>query len=611
MAPSFVDSSVRGGQGLSDKRQRSKPPGVNESKASSFNAAATSSASSDPRSGHIEQPQLDRRKHAQAPLGSSSDTASSSAAVKPGATEGAEQTQAGKAGRKRANRSMQSAATNGMHGGDAGSVNAAVAAIAGAVAPPAAIVNGPQAAARHTAHAPPAAASADTAVDQAQAAAGGRRRTKPARRQAAHNEPQQRLAAESGPLNNLTGRHDADQHRQQAASSTRQPDRQPRALAATGTAPHLAPIGASGSASGGSSTEPGTLVGPSGRMNPGAVAFAPGAFRHEAHDAAQQPADPRNHPSSVVDNKNSSIDRKGRGKGPKLRRQVSQEPAAQRGPVHRQPAEQAAGSKLRQPEGPGPVPTDSASGAGPSTCSGALAPRSAVPRAGRGAAAAAAEALQPLAAPGKRARQRQAKAAVSSKNNAYGASASAAPNGGLPVPVGLASDGPAFQCCVCCEDATAVSVGQCDHHHMCAHCCLRLRLCYKDLRCPLCKQTNSEVVLMSQPAEGVVPKFAELQQQPALLWSQPKWARGVYVHEPAGSRQLSTHLTQITSCSCSVCDSDGSSPFPSNRALQSHLKAQHGRSICTLCLAAGRKFIRDYEVMNRKELAAHSLEHPE
>jgi hypothetical protein len=46
---------------------------------------------------------------------------------------------------------------------------------------------------------------------------------------------------------------------------------------------------------------------------------------------------------------------------------------------------------------------------------------------------------------------------------------------------------------VCLEHPSSIAVGPCDHHQLCAMCCLRLRLCYHDNRCPLCKTEAKQV----------------------------------------------------------------------------------------------------------------------
>ena len=106
-----------------------------------------------------------------------------------------------------------------------------------------------------------------------------------------------------------------------------------------------------------------------------------------------------------------------------------------------------------------------------------------------------------------------------------------------------------------------MAVGACEHNQVCARCCLRLRICYDDNRCPLCKAPNSEIIVARPRADGTVQTFAELSAQRPQLWSNKSWAKGVLVapgidaveESPAGQAQrtkktLSLHvsLMQVT-----------------------------------------------------------------
>jgi hypothetical protein len=76
----------------------------------------------------------------------------------------------------------------------------------------------------------------------------------------------------------------------------------------------------------------------------------------------------------------------------------------------------------------------------------------------------------------------------------------AAPAAAAPPPAAAAGDGEdeRITCVVCLEQPLAIAVGPCDHHQLCALCCLRLRMCYKDNRCPLCKTEAKQVRKLDQ-----------------------------------------------------------------------------------------------------------------
>lgn len=139
---------------------------------------------------------------------------------------------------------------------------------------------------------------------------------------------------------------------------------------------------------------------------------------------------------------------------------------------------------------------------------------------------------------------------------------------------------------VCLERPAALAVGPCDHHQLCAMCCLRLRLCYHDTRCPLCKTEAKQVrppaatlmrmhacvgaclcclhfllltlccmlllllllpplswqVVMLVPKRGApVPLFDSLVANMATLWQKPKWAGELAAAEQQQLRRLLPH----------------------------------------------------------------------
>ncbi|EFJ49950.1 hypothetical protein VOLCADRAFT_120687 [Volvox carteri f. nagariensis] len=200
---------------------------------------------------------------------------------------------------------------------------------------------------------------------------------------------------------------------------------------------------------------------------------------------------------------------------------------------------------------------------------------------------------------------------------------------------GSDSEGETLTCVICCEEVAAVAVGSCGHSHTCARCCLRLRLCYRDLRCPLCKTVNNEVVVARPPLPPGTSfeSLAGSQQQREALWQQPKWAKGVLVYDPptegadrpsqpgqqqqqqhpGGGRRRPLHksLQAMTSRSCSVCDSQGRRPFGTINLLLAHLRSAHDRLLCDVCLGAGLKFPLEYPTYDTAGLAKHmASEHP-
>eukprot|EP00798_Chlamydomonas_sp_ICE-L_P015510 gene15510-21600_t len=138
---------------------------------------------------------------------------------------------------------------------------------------------------------------------------------------------------------------------------------------------------------------------------------------------------------------------------------------------------------------------------------------------------------------------------------------------------------------------------------VCARCCLRMRMCYTDVRCPLCKTSLPEVVVLRPPASGPVPGYQTLLGSGRdRLWSKPRWAKGVNVYEPLegppegkrSSRLKPLHalLQQMTAIACAVCDRGGKRPFPAQRALSEHMWDAHHKSLCQQMTAIACAVVR-------------------
>ncbi|KAK9811123.1 hypothetical protein WJX73_004439 [Symbiochloris irregularis] len=159
------------------------------------------------------------------------------------------------------------------------------------------------------------------------------------------------------------------------------------------------------------------------------------------------------------------------------------------------------------------------------------------------------------------------------------------------------------------QGVDAVAIGKCNHKDVCARCCLRLRLCYQDIKCPMCKTELADVVLaLSRPD---LPDWAYFQSHLDKLAFMPSWARGVGVEDLKVDRRLPyarnliVALQGMTGIACPVCDPLGLSPLRSNHQLQQHLHTHHRRQACNVCLQANTRFPLELEAYEPAQLRAH------
>ena len=160
---------------------------------------------------------------------------------------------------------------------------------------------------------------------------------------------------------------------------------------------------------------------------------------------------------------------------------------------------------------------------------------------------------------------------------------------------GLRSDD-ALQCLICCEPIQLVSFGKCGHQAACGRCCLRMRICYGFMDCPLCKTKLPEVVIA--PWRKEIPSFAFFHATPgAAARSNPgqlgpgriladRWDP---IQQELNSGLL-RDLVGATSIACRVCDPKGHQPFARVTELESHIWDEHRLHACGTCLRDTRNF---------------------
>lgn len=159
-------------------------------------------------------------------------------------------------------------------------------------------------------------------------------------------------------------------------------------------------------------------------------------------------------------------------------------------------------------------------------------------------------------------------------------------------------------CILCCDPMSVISFGACEHRSSCEKCCLRLRMCYSNLDCPICKKELKEIVLAPWRGGKPIPPFSAYQSDTSLsshVTSQlgpgvvlvDKW------HENKGTSRLLNQLLDMVSVSCPKCSEQDISnvKFKTNKSLIDHLRKKHQNSqMCSICLEEKRVFARDQQV---------------
>ncbi|KAI8111744.1 hypothetical protein M9435_004243 [Picochlorum sp. BPE23] len=171
-------------------------------------------------------------------------------------------------------------------------------------------------------------------------------------------------------------------------------------------------------------------------------------------------------------------------------------------------------------------------------------------------------------------------------------------------------------CILCCEPMEVMSFGECNHWASCYKCCLRLRMCYDNTECPMCKKELRDIVIA--PWRKSMPKFSEYVRGTLpykIHRVDLKLGPGVVmVDDPPGrSQKLLNELLGMVSLSCSKCSTTSRKRYKNAKQLMDHMQKQHSTYMCKLCLDEKRVFPLDLETYpSVSALKKHKKEkHPE
>ena len=157
------------------------------------------------------------------------------------------------------------------------------------------------------------------------------------------------------------------------------------------------------------------------------------------------------------------------------------------------------------------------------------------------------------------------------------------------------------QCVICGEKIEYYSIGQCNHREICYYCTLKNRTFYNDKKCPLCN-TNLEIVFISPKSE--IYSFEELSKKELSSY-----------YKDNDSDEIGVYYTDITSLETSLqlklykCPIDycvKEEPFNSYEDLVQHLKDNHQKLFCKVCVKYGKKFITEQKVYSKNEINEHN-----
>lgn len=149
-------------------------------------------------------------------------------------------------------------------------------------------------------------------------------------------------------------------------------------------------------------------------------------------------------------------------------------------------------------------------------------------------------------------------------------------------------------CIVCWRDIHVYAIGLCDHP-VCHECSTRMRVLCRKSECPICRRTLPKVIFVKQcrPFEELNRRLYQVDTRPQICF------------EDESVRQAYRELLDNR---CKYCVPSATKPAPvfsSFALLRNHVRKEHNRTYCDLCIEHLKIFPVERTAYTRKDMARH------
>lgn len=154
-------------------------------------------------------------------------------------------------------------------------------------------------------------------------------------------------------------------------------------------------------------------------------------------------------------------------------------------------------------------------------------------------------------------------------------------------------------CLVCSTEQSFYTFTKCNHNQVCLHCTYKIRTFYSDKKCPLCALVNDIVIIYEKNKENEDLNYALINQEECYK-DQDYETNGILYNDISAKEEI----LEQTSFKCPV-SSCNENVFEELKNLVFHVKKQHKRYYCEVCLKDGKRFLADSILYNYDDLQKH------
>ncbi|CAK59149.1 unnamed protein product (macronuclear) [Paramecium tetraurelia] len=155
-------------------------------------------------------------------------------------------------------------------------------------------------------------------------------------------------------------------------------------------------------------------------------------------------------------------------------------------------------------------------------------------------------------------------------------------------------------CVLCVQEADIIGLGHCNHKTFCYQCMIKMRVISKITMCPICKQQLDKIIL----TDNLNAQFADFQINKLIPITYSE-AKDVFYTD---SEDIKTKVESLNNFKCPFQECQNGQLMSNYNQLRFHLKDQHQRQFCDVCIEQKTCFLVEQQVYTDYEHRKH-LQH--
>ncbi|CAD8190995.1 unnamed protein product [Paramecium pentaurelia] len=153
-------------------------------------------------------------------------------------------------------------------------------------------------------------------------------------------------------------------------------------------------------------------------------------------------------------------------------------------------------------------------------------------------------------------------------------------------------------CVLCIEKVDIIALGHCNHKTFCYQCMIKMRVISKIKMCPICKQQLDKIIL----TDNLNAQYKDYQINKLIPIAYSMEAKDVFYTD---SEDIKSKVESLNQFKCPFQECQIEQQINNYNQLRNHLKDQHQRYFCEVCIEQKTCFLVEQQVYTEQQYRHH------